>query len=744
MAFPRMRSGNNRDVDRLVHPNRVIYTKIETLIKSMLDTVDGVPIRTVKSFLSKIPSVFTGQDLIAWIMKHCDVVDLSDALHLAHLIAAHGYLFQIDDHILTVKNDGTFYRFQTPYFWPSNCWEPENTDYAVYLCKRTMQNKAHLELEDFEAENLAKLQKMFSRKWEFVFMQAEAQYKVDKKRDRMERQILDSQERAFWDVHRPVPGCVNTTEVDFRKLSRSGRPKYSNSNNLISTSPGYSQYSTSAVVAHNNSLNNELTNKTGTTSENNPSPSTSLTPRTYSQKPGMRRCTQLHDTLSHEINALQSRLAKNVLRTSKVVENYLQYYERRKIFDPFLVPPSSPGDPFSSQPNPWLSDTVDYWQHDKITGEIATRRLKLWEESYEELLIDSLGRETLQKFLDKEYSGENLRFWWEVQKLRKCASRMVPVLVTEIYNEFIDTNATSPVNIDCKVMDITEENLKNPNRWSFDEAADHIYCLMKNDSYQRFLRSDIYRDLLTQSKKKNSFTLMISRKTSKKVLSSSSLTSSFISRSAKLTLGTTSATSSGIANGLLTTTHLAPPSSDFPLTESSGEIKKSCTTSQPRGNAPGKITRDIGLRFPTIPGFASNVIKRDINNTNNNTQQPITTSIINPPSNSSPSQVTTAAPTATTSSYSIAGQGTTQSSANISTMTTNLNQIALSSSQSFSQQYGGTYVKNSNITSTTSNIMLSSEPKDSSVKSTSPNITKINYVNDTNQQKKLSTINPFS
>lgn len=31
---------------------------------------------------------------------------------------------------------------------------------AVYLCKRTMQNKTHLELEDFEAENLAKLQKL--------------------------------------------------------------------------------------------------------------------------------------------------------------------------------------------------------------------------------------------------------------------------------------------------------------------------------------------------------------------------------------------------------------------------------------------------------------------------------------------------------------------------------------------------------------------------------------------------------
>jgi hypothetical protein len=24
-------------------------------------------------------------------------------------------------------------------------------------------------------------------------------------------------------------------------------------------------------------------------------------------------------------------------------------------------------------------------------------------------------------------------------------------------------------------MEITEENLTNPNRWSFDEAADHIF-----------------------------------------------------------------------------------------------------------------------------------------------------------------------------------------------------------------------------------------------------------------------------
>lgn len=65
------------------------------------------------------PSVFTGSDLISWILKNLEVEDVTDALHLAYLLSSHGYLFPIDDHALTVKNDGTFYRFVwnilTPY-----------------------------------------------------------------------------------------------------------------------------------------------------------------------------------------------------------------------------------------------------------------------------------------------------------------------------------------------------------------------------------------------------------------------------------------------------------------------------------------------------------------------------------------------------------------------------------------------------------------------------------------------------
>ncbi|VUZ53906.1 unnamed protein product, partial [Hymenolepis diminuta] len=88
-----------------------------------------------------------------------------------------------------------------------------------------MQNKHRLELADFEAERLASLQSLYYHKWEFIYMQAEAEMKVDKKRDKLERIVLESQEAAFWDVHRPAPGCVNTTEVDMRKLCRAKRPK---------------------------------------------------------------------------------------------------------------------------------------------------------------------------------------------------------------------------------------------------------------------------------------------------------------------------------------------------------------------------------------------------------------------------------------------------------------------------------------------------------------------------------------
>jgi regulator of G-protein signaling len=45
----------------------------------MQDENTGLPIKSVKSFMSKIPSVLTGGDLIQWILKTLDVDDTSTA-----------------------------------------------------------------------------------------------------------------------------------------------------------------------------------------------------------------------------------------------------------------------------------------------------------------------------------------------------------------------------------------------------------------------------------------------------------------------------------------------------------------------------------------------------------------------------------------------------------------------------------------------------------------------------------------
>lgn len=40
------------------------------------------------------------------------IIYSAEAIHMGSLIAAQGYIFPISDHVLTLKDDGTFYRFQ--------------------------------------------------------------------------------------------------------------------------------------------------------------------------------------------------------------------------------------------------------------------------------------------------------------------------------------------------------------------------------------------------------------------------------------------------------------------------------------------------------------------------------------------------------------------------------------------------------------------------------------------------------
>uniref|UniRef100_A0AAZ3P7I1 Regulator of G-protein signaling 6 n=1 Tax=Oncorhynchus tshawytscha TaxID=74940 RepID=A0AAZ3P7I1_ONCTS len=434
-----------------------VVVLIEEIVTRIQDETEGVPVRTVKSFLTKIPSVVTGADIVQWLMKNLAIEDPAEAIHIGSLIAAQGYLFPISDHVLSLKDDGTFYRFQAPYFWPSNCWEPENTDYAIYLCKRTMQNKTRLELADYEAENLARLQRAFTRKWEFVFMQAEAQDRH--KKDRIERKILDSQERAFWDVHRPVPGCVNVTEMDIRKCRRMKNPQ-----RVKKSVYGLIEEGQSQSPVH---------------------------------RPSQLARKGTKEDVEKEIVFLNSQLDRHCIKVSKVAESLMTYTEQYQEYDPFVVSPEPS--------NPWTSDDLSFWDLE-ASKEPSQQRVRKWGFSLEEALKDPAGRDQFLKFLESEFSSENLQFWLAVQDLKRQPLENVAERAQEIWTEFLAEGATSSINLDSHSYERTSANLKDPGRYSYEDAQDHIYKLMKSDSYTRYLRSNAYQNLLMARKKGKSLT----------------------------------------------------------------------------------------------------------------------------------------------------------------------------------------------------------------------------------------------
>ncbi len=67
-------------------------------------------------------------------------------------------------------------------------------------------------------------------------------------------------------------------------------------------------------------------------------------------------------------------------------------------------------------------------------------------------------------------------------------------------SEFLSPGAKAEINIDGKTMEATKQAMKTPTRYSFEEAAEHVYnLLLKKDCYPRFLRSDHYKGLLANS-----------------------------------------------------------------------------------------------------------------------------------------------------------------------------------------------------------------------------------------------------
>ena len=152
-------------------------------------------------------------------------------------------------------------------------------------------------------------------------------------------------------MHRPAPGCINTTENDIKKLMRRKTTlvtprllievyRKSSATSTTNTAPA----SALAYAANRNLITMTVGLLTsGPTNTNNIN---STSGSNSNRASILRECDEvlLKEQLHHEIEFLKHRIDRRCLKTSKVCENYVSFFEQYAEFDPFitLCEPSNP------------------------------------------------------------------------------------------------------------------------------------------------------------------------------------------------------------------------------------------------------------------------------------------------------------------------------------------------------------------------------------------------------------------
>uniref|UniRef100_A0A8C7NRP0 Regulator of G protein signaling 12a n=1 Tax=Oncorhynchus mykiss TaxID=8022 RepID=A0A8C7NRP0_ONCMY len=129
---------------------------------------------------------------------------------------------------------------------------------------------------------------------------------------------------------------------------------------------------------------------------------------------------------------------------------------------------------------------------------LSERRVASWAACFERLLQDPIGVCYFSEFLKKEFSEENILFWQACEYFSQVPAtdkKQLSQRAGEIYNSFLSSKATTPVNIDSQAH-LADDVLTSPCPNMFKAQQLQIFNLMKFDSYSRFLKSGLYQECM--------------------------------------------------------------------------------------------------------------------------------------------------------------------------------------------------------------------------------------------------------
>ncbi|CAN9500727.1 unnamed protein product [Ophioblennius macclurei] len=124
-----------------------------------------------------------------------------------------------------------------------------------------------------------------------------------------------------------------------------------------------------------------------------------------------------------------------------------------------------------------------------------------WAQSLDKLLSHKYGKAAFCIFLKSEFCEENIEFWTACEDFKALTlQKDMTSKANSIYEEFIKNEAPKEINLDFHTRNAITQSLHEPNVSSFLVAQRKIYCLMENNSYPRFIHSDLYKELCAAAK----------------------------------------------------------------------------------------------------------------------------------------------------------------------------------------------------------------------------------------------------